>query len=286
MTVKMFQIEKTVMKFTLLLAPFLMILVFSSCLKDPNSLSAINSESFHEKQIELHLLLPKTTVKDSLLTFSQEPTLPLKELDEMLSMTAQIRQSLSDSLWHKLTGKWTEFNTHYIGNGRGPFSPNGSMTDSIHLKLSPEETLKWAQLNVDLVKLSGEVRFSDALELILYRENEVTLPEQLLKSVIFTHVFDKIYINIIGSSTMEYQHTTGGTVKLIQESNYPKTNEMTLMCECNDLRYMDVFIRIPLWAVNPTVTHGNVKYVALPGEYCQISKKWKTGDEIRVVLRQ
>jgi DUF1680 family protein len=48
---------------------------------------------------------------------------------------------------------------------------------------------------------------------------------------------------------------------------------------------MDVFIRIPSWAVNPTVTHGNVKYVAHPGEYCEVYRKWNNGDQIKVELK-
>lgn len=278
------------MKFTQLLASILMVLIFSSCLQDSNSLSAINSESFHEKQIQLHLPQTVTLIADSLLSnepssLSQNQNLVLKELDEMLPMTEQIRQTPSDSLWHQLTRKWTKFNARYFGTGRNVYSKSETPADSSKGKLFPLAALKWAQLNVDLVKLSGEVRFGDALEILLYGKNEFVFPEKLLKSVIFSHVFDQIYINIIGSSTMDYTHTTGGNVRLIQQTNYPQGNEMILTCEVNDLRYMDVFIRIPSWAVNPTVTHGNVKYVARPGEYTEISKKWEKGDEIRVVLK-
>jgi DUF1680 family protein len=60
---------------------------------------------------------------------------------------------------------------------------------------------------------------------------------------------------------------------------------MTLKCESNDVRYLDVFIRIPEWAINPTVSYGNVKYVAHSGEYCQVSRKWHDGDEFRIVLK-
>ena len=259
-----------------------MVLILSSCLNDPNTLSPIQSVSFHEKQIELHFQPPKTQRQDSLLSLSQEQSLVIQELDEMLSMNKQIRQTHSDSLWARLTSKWTEFNLNYMGTHRTPYTQD----DTLKNKLFPGAALKWAQLNVDLVKLSGEVRFSDALEILLYGTHGIVFSEQLLKSVIFTHVDDKIFINIIGPSSMEYQHTTGGNVKVIQQTNYPQSNEMTLTCETNDVRYMDVFIRIPSWAVNPSVSHGMVKYVARPGEYCEISKKWITGDAITVILRQ
>ena len=273
------------MKFTQLLFSIWVVLVLASCRTDLNSLSVINSESFHEKQIQLHFQSNQTTSQDSLLTLSEDQRLFLKRLDEMLSMTEHIRQSHSDSLWRKLTKKWAEFDSTSIGAGQTFYTQNNLAADSLKGKLFPQAALKWAQLNIDLVKLSGEVRFGDALEVLLYGTKEFVFPEKMLKSVIYTHVFDQIYVNIIGSSSMEYQHTTGGTVKLIQETSYPKGNEMILKCETSDIRYMDVFIRIPSWAVNPTVSYGIVKYVAHPGQYTEIAKKWEKGDEIRVVLR-
>lgn len=267
-----------------------LILIFSSCGKDLNGLSAVNSESFPEKQISVHFPSGRQLGGDSLVnndrsTLSNDQHIVVNQLDEMLSMTKLIRKSESDSDWVALTKKWTEFKTNNFENGSTPFSPNYSSSDSLNNKIFPEEILKWAELNIDLVKLSGEVRFGDALEKIVYNPENVFISEKLLKSVIYTHVFDQIFINVIGSSSIDYQHTTGGNVRIIQETNYPQGNEMTLKSECSDFRYMDVFIRIPTWAINPTVTHGNVKYVARPGEYCQISRKWKTGDVIRVVLK-
>lgn len=270
------------MKLTQQLVSIGMVLTFSSCLNDPNTRYPVQSVSFHEKQIELHFQPSQTQGKDFLLNLSRDQSLVIQALDEMLFLTEQIRQTRSDSLWPQLTRKWTEFSLKNIGTHRIPYAQDESLTNTFF----PEAALKWAQLNVDLAKLSGEVRFSDALEILLYGAPGVVIYEQLLKSVIFTHVDDKIFINIIGPSSMEYQHTTGGNVKLIQQTNYPQSNEMTLTCETNDVRYMDVFIRIPSWAVNPSVSHGMVKYVARPGEYCQISKKWRTGDAITVILRQ
>jgi hypothetical protein len=278
------------MKLTLLFASIWMVLIFTSCVKDPNSLSSINSESFNEKQIQLHFqpeqrLGADSWVNDDLSTLSQKQNLVVNQLDEMISMTEQVRKTRSDSVWVALTKKWTEFHANNFGTERTPFTRNYSSPGSLNSKMFPEAIRKWAELNAGLVRLSGEVKFGDAFEKMVYGPENIFIPEKLLKSVIFTHVFDQIFINIIGSSSMDYQHTTGGNVRIIQETNYPQGNEMTLKTECNDFRYMDIFIRIPSWAVNPTVTHGNVKYVARPGEYCQISKKWITGDEIRMMLK-
>ena len=266
------------MKLTRLLLAIPMVFIFSSCGNDPNQLSVINSKSFHETQIQLQLQpVQPSFALDSVSGDSIQKTeqnFALDKLGEMLSMTETIRKSRSDSIWSSLLQKWTDFNTTVV-----------SQDNSSTHKILPEAILKWVELNIALVKLSGEVRFGDAIERIIHDPENMFIPEKKLKSAFYTHVDDQIFINLIGSSSVEYQHTTGGNVKFIQETNYPEGNVMTLKSECSDKRFVEIFIRIPSWAVNPTVTYGNVKYVARPGEYCQISRKWKTGDEIMVVLK-
>jgi len=271
------------MKLKLLFFAVAMTVIFSFCKNDPNRLSVINSESFHESQILLHFQPDQTTiVSDSLAEdsirqiYTKEQYNTLNQIEEMLSMTEKIHKSGSDSIWIVLSNRWNEFNSEIAGNGQANSTTN---------KIFHEAISKWAELNIALVKLSGKVRFGDAIEKLLHEPGKSFISERLLKSVIYTHVDDKIFINIIGSSSMEYQHTTGGNVRLIQETNYPDGDVMTLKSKCSDKRFMDVYIRIPSWAVNPTVTHGNVKYVARPGEYTLISRKWKDEDEFRVALK-
>lgn len=275
------------MKFTYLFLFVWLTLLFSHCKRDPDSLTVINSESFPDKQVEVHLPTLSQGVNDSMThkQVSQSPDVVTREINEMISLTGQISTSGSEKQWRELLNRWNAFNEKHFGTNHNLFAKNASSADTIRTPLSAEEADKWARLNVELLKITGKARFGDALEYLLYANPEYAFPQMLLKSVIYTHVFDDIYIHIIGSSSMEYQHTTGGTVRLVQETNYPKGSEMILMCETDDVRFMNIYIRIPAWAVNPVVSYGNVKYVAIPGEYCQISKKWRTGDEITVSLK-
>lgn len=275
------------MKFTYLFLILWLIILLSNCKRDPDSLTVINSESFPEKQVEVHITGlsegNNDTITDKEISHSQDVV--TREINEMISLTGEVSASGSEKQWRELLNRWNSFNKNHFGTNLTLFAKNVSSADSIGTNLSAEEADKWARLNVELLKITGKARFGDALEYLLYANPDYTLPQMLLKSVIYTHVFDDIYIHIIGSSSMEYQHTTGGTVRLVQETNYPKGSEMILMCETGDVRFMNIYIRIPTWAVNPVVAYGNVKYVAIPGEYCQISKKWRTGDEITVSLR-
>jgi hypothetical protein len=209
---------------------------------------------------------------DSLIQI-QEPTELIKKINELISKSVKLNGSSDDSLWVSIVKSWEEI----------------QMNQAVSAADTTRETKvvlqKWAELNISLLKISGEVRFGDALEKLFYEHPVPVLTERTLKSIIYTHLYDQIFINLLGSSGLTHYHTTGGTVRLTQRTNFPQSNVMTLSCETNDTRYLDVFIRIPEWAVNPTVEHGNVKYVAHPGEYCQISRKWKDKDELIVILK-
>jgi len=246
-------------------------LLFTACGSENESFNRTNSQSFAEKQITLESALSLRTGADSV-NYIPEPSLVLKNLEEMLSVTGMLKKTKSDSSWTALQKSWEEFRIN-----EAVLLADTSGNSVLVLQ-------KWAELNSQLLKLTSEVRFGDALENLIYEPNSY-LPERLIKSAIYTHIDDQIFINLFGPSSLNHQHTTGGTIKLIQKTEYPLTNEIALFCECSDTRYLDVFIRIPEWAINPTVNYGNVKYVARPGEYCQVSRKWRNGDEFSIKLK-
>jgi len=263
------------MKLLRMLAAIGILVFVFSCGNLDKGLNIINSESFPETNITLDRSLSQRLLADSAVSISGQNLL-IKKLDEMISMAERLRKNQSDSLWNRLSASWYDF-------GKADLSILS--TDSMANSEMPIIAGKWAELNIILLKLSGEVKFGDAIEDLLYKFPKLVLTEKQLKSIIYTHIDDRIFINEFGSSSFNYQHTTGGNVRLIQQTDYPLGNEMILTCEVADVRYMDVFIRIPSWAVNPTVTHGNVKYVAHPGEYCEIYRKWNNGDEVTVRLK-
>lgn len=246
-----------------------------ACQSGEYGLTVVKSISFPEQHVVLDDSVNQRLLNDSPgHTFEQTPV--LIKLETMISTVEKLSKNPVDSSWISLLVKWDNFKNDELSK---IISGTDSDTDS-GLLLG-----RWADLNIELLKLSGEVRFGDEIERLLYKIPKAVLSEKQLKSVVYTHVDDKIFINVIGASGFSYRHTTGGNVRFLQTTDYPAANEMNLTCEVDDVRYMDVFIRIPSWAVNPTVTHGNVKYVAHPGEYCEIYRKWKTGDEISVKFR-
>jgi hypothetical protein len=255
-----------------------MMIIFISCQDHHTHVPVVESKSFPEGQVSFDTSISQRLLADSLQQFSenqQNDSLMEMELSSLNRLFERLKQSPSDSLWGELQTRWENFHNEAGANGQSDIAP-GSLSNRV--------IKKWAELNADLLKFSGEAKFAEALEKMLYAKTQPALSKELLKSVIYTHIFDQIFIHIPVTSSVSFQHTTGGNVKLIQQYD-PSKKEMILKCECSDTRFLDLFIRIPSDAVNPTVNHGNVKYVALPGEYCEISRKWKNGDEIRVLLK-
>ncbi|MFA5329365.1 MAG: hypothetical protein WC384_16340 [Prolixibacteraceae bacterium] len=277
------------MKFLRLLAVTGIALFLFACNSGQNQLTVINSESFHEKQVRLDSTVQSRLLVDSMMPeqnpeVQDQPALSGK-LDALAELADKVKQTKSDSLWSRLKTEWEGFRMKFAGKDGIFADQNQVANDSLARSKSKMLAQKWANLNKNLLQFSGEGMFGDAIEQLLYNSESPVLTDKFLKSIVFTHIFDQIFVNILASSSVEHYHTTGGAIKLIQETNYPESNKMTLTSKCSDVRYLDVFIRIPSWAVNPSVQLGNVKYVCHPGEYCQISRKWNDGDKIDVLLK-
>lgn len=143
----------------------------------------------------------------------------------------------------------------------------------------------WVALNDSLLKYTGLVCFADELEKVFYNsQSPDVVTEEAIKSACYTRRYDRIYVNVYNNSTLNFKHTTGGNIRLIQDTNYPDDGEITFRVEMDDSRFMDLYIRIPEWAEYAAVTVLGVKYPTHPGEYTEVAKKWKNGDEVKVVL--
>jgi hypothetical protein len=57
-----------------------------------------------------------------------------------------------------------------------------------------------------------------------------------------------------------------------------------LKVELQDTRYLNFYFRIPEWADRASVTCKGLKYVVTPGQFTEIAKKWKNGEEVEIIL--
>ncbi len=106
--------------------------------------------------------------------------------------------------------------------------------------------------------------------------------KRIVAPYVFTKNTDDLFINLFTPATINYEHTTKGKVKVEMETNYPKSGKVDLKFGMTKRRYIEVNIRIPSWAAGTTVSVKKVKYVAPPGGYCKIAKKWKENDLVEI----
>lgn len=155
------------------------------------------------------------------------------------------------------------------------------------LDLAGFETVSaWIETTGFLLEITGKPLYAEALQQLSSEENaglslsETKLAGQLLARYIFTKNVDHVFVNLFVNSSVEYVHSLGGKVKITQELTGP--NSLLLKFSTTEKRYIEVNVLIPPNAENPSVIEKNVKYVATPGEYCLIARKWKEGDMVEV----
>ncbi len=149
----------------------------------------------------------------------------------------------------------------------------------------------WITLNSILLRITANPKYGDEFEETIYNSllgnhqkfNSELLSEEIAPTI-YTRYLDEVYVNVFGNSSMEYEHTTGGKIRIVQDTKYPFDGLVMLKFETDDKRYVDLHIRIPKWAEKASVTVGGVKYKAMPGEYARVTKKWKTGQEVEIIL--
>ena len=149
-----------------------------------------------------------------------------------------------------------------------------------------EELKSWFEVSGFLMEITGEAIFAEEVERIaLYGIGEtIAKSKKIVAPYVFTKNTDNLFVNVFTPATIDYEHSTKGKVKVEMETNYPKSGKVDLKFSMTKRRYIEVNIRIPIWAVGATVTVKKVKYHALPGSYCKIAKKWKEGDLVEINL--
>jgi hypothetical protein len=78
----------------------------------------------------------------------------------------------------------------------------------------------------------------------------------------------------------------GGKVKLTQETRYPWDGEVRIKVEPETSFAFDVYLRLPAWCKGSKTVkvNGPVADTRFEKGYARLSRTWKAGDEIRLVL--
>jgi uncharacterized protein len=216
----------------------------------------------------------------------------------------------------------------FATGGYGPnerfMAPDGSLGKSLETRSDTFETLcgSWAGFKLAryLTQFTGEARYGDWIERLLYNGTGAALPLRpggrnfyysdyrtsggmkvdywdnytccsgtLFQDMADYHNLvyyrdpDSLYVNLYLPSEVAW-NGPGGEIRVVQETNYPEEETALLTIEPKQNATFSLKLRVPSWSNNMTVkVNGSAVDVACkPGEWAVLSRTWNTGDRVEV----
>lgn len=183
-------------------------------------------------------------------------------------------------------------------------------------------TATWIKLSQQLLRLTGEPKYADAIELSYYNallgsmlpdgsswakyspilgiRNEgedqckmglnccVASGPRGLFTLPLTTVMNNeqgLAVNFFNPGTYKVKTPGKQTGELIQETNYPVSGTITLVVKVRKQETFEVSIRIPEWSKQTTLTVNDEAIGNVhPGKFAQVKRTWKSGDKIVLSL--
>ena len=182
-------------------------------------------------------------------------------------------------------------------------------------------TVTWIKLTEQLLKLTGEVKYSDEVERSYYNALlgsmsshgavwakytplngqrlagseqcgmgmnccEASGPRGLfnLPMHIVMKSKDGIQVNYFAAGTYKLHTPRKQLITLSQQTEYPKNGNVELKVSVTKPEDMEISIRIPNWSKETKVSVNNELINCLRGSNAKIKRVWKTGDKISLEL--
>jgi uncharacterized protein len=183
-------------------------------------------------------------------------------------------------------------------------------------------TATWIKLSQQLLRLTGEAKYADAIEQTFYnallgsalhdgsdwakysplsgqrRQGSeqcgmglncciASGPRGLFTFPLTAVMSEKdgIRLNFFADGTYRLMTPTGKQVKVIQQTDYPASGNITFKIITSDEEQLKVRIRIPQWSQQSSLTVNGLPITAIiPGKYAEITRIWKSDDLINLTL--
>lgn len=99
------------------------------------------------------------------------------------------------------------------------------------------------------------------------------------------HDEEGLVLNWYGPGTMTTQLSSGGEVRLVQMTDYPRTDVIRLHVEMAQPQEVALKLRIPYWSAQTGVkVNGEPMAGVMPGSYLRLHKQWMPRDVIEIDL--
>ena len=94
-----------------------------------------------------------------------------------------------------------------------------------------------------------------------------------------------LVLNWYGASTMKVRLSSGVTVELTQQTEYPRTGKITLNVSPSHPAQFVLKLRIPYWSSNTKVKLNGERVKSVSAAtYLVLDREWKTGDKVELEL--
>jgi DUF1680 family protein len=179
-------------------------------------------------------------------------------------------------------------------------------------------TATWIKLSQQLLRLTGEAKYADAIEQAFYNAllgamkpdgsdwaKYTPLSGQRMEGSeqcgmglnccvasgprgLFTFPLTSVMsskegpqVNFFAAGSYNVQTPGKQKIELIQETDYPETGKISMKVQLQNPENMSLQVRIPQWSKKTTLmVNGESVGDVTPGKYVNIERKWKSGDAI------
>ena len=91
-------------------------------------------------------------------------------------------------------------------------------------------------------------------------------------------------VNLYAPGSATHKLNNGVEVKLVQETDYPVNDSITLTVSPSIPTRFAVYLRIPAWSKQTGLTVNDQPVSCKPGSYASISRQWASGDRVKLKL--
>jgi DUF1680 family protein len=201
------------------------------------------------------------------------------------------------------------------------FHGNEHQDHPIHHYQETCVTATWIKLSQQLLRLTGEAKYADAIEQTYYNAllgsmnldgsdwaKYTPLSGQRLEGSeqcymglnccvasgprgLFTFPLTAVMsarggvqVNFFADGTYDLQTPGKQNLKIVQKTSYPESGKIQLKIQLDKPEEFSISVRIPEWSANSSLEVNGEKVVAKTGQLAAIQRQWKTGDLIELNL--
>ncbi len=96
---------------------------------------------------------------------------------------------------------------------------------------------------------------------------------------------NEIYINLYTNSTATFSLQNNNKIELVQTTTYPEGESIHFKISVDKPEKFTLALRIPDWSIENSISvNGEEIEGFAPGSYAKVTREWKNGDEIHLIL--